>query len=85
MTILNETLLFAAAAAGGGLLGAAALWMIQRIKLTHFTQLANSLIRKGEAEAETIKKNAKFPLIKGKWNSNGNSNGVGNRKKSASK
>lgn len=40
---------------GGAVLGAAALFFIQRYKLTHFKNLAAELIRKAELEGEAIK------------------------------
>lgn len=44
----------------GSLLGALLLWLIQRYKLSHFKQLSNDIIRKGEAEAESIRKSAEM-------------------------
>jgi len=44
----------------GSLLGTLWLWLYQKYKLTHFKQLSENLIRKGEAEADLIRKTAEM-------------------------
>lgn len=46
----------------GSGIGAIALWTIQRFKLTHFKQIAEEIIKKAEADAESIKKAAEITL-----------------------
>lgn len=43
-------------------LGAAILWITQRIKLTHFKQLAADILAKAEADGDTRKKNIEITL-----------------------
>lgn len=54
----DDILLLITLMAFSGLLGATVLWATQRYKLSHFTTLANNLIRKGELEADAIRSNA---------------------------
>jgi len=47
---------------GGILFGTFLLWIIQRIKLTHYKQLAAEIIRKAEGESEALKKNGELAV-----------------------
>lgn len=60
MTLSNDPFLLVALASICCFVGAASLWIIQRFKLTHFTNLAKEIIRKGEAEADAMKQNAEI-------------------------
>ncbi|MEI8124148.1 MAG: ribonuclease Y [Parachlamydiaceae bacterium] len=62
MISLDDTLLFSGLLAAGAFTGIGAMWAVQRYKLTYFSKLAEELVRKGEAEAESIKKNGELSL-----------------------
>lgn len=57
MDIVTGLLLFT-----GLLLGAAGLWVAQRLRLTHFKQLASAIIHKAEADNENIRRNGELSL-----------------------
>lgn len=58
----DDLLPLIAAAIAGSIIGAFALFLLQRCRLTHFKQLAADLIRKGESEAESLKKHAELAI-----------------------
>lgn len=60
--MLSQELISIASAICGIMFGAGLLWIIQRIKLTHFKQLASEIIRKAENECESRKKNDELAL-----------------------
>lgn len=46
----------------GSGIGAVVLWIIQRLKLVHFKQIATDIIKKAEADSETIKRAGELTL-----------------------
>lgn len=46
----------------GFILGCTSLWIYQRIKLTHFKQLASDIIKRAESESEVMKKEAQITM-----------------------
>lgn len=59
---LDDILLLTLTACSGVLIGALFLWTVQRLRLKDYKSLSADLLRKGESEVETLKRNGELAL-----------------------
>src|SRR5262249_53539830 len=58
----DDILLLTLTASSGVLIGALFLWTVQRLRLKDYKSLSAELLRKGESEVETLKRNGELAL-----------------------